>query len=184
MTQPTTEQCVHNCNYRIISHTPGLWECLKCHQLWDRSENGRRVWDRQQQAVHRTLWSQALRSEKYPQGREYLRIADPTSGAHAYTSTGVAVDTCPFTSWSKGPGNAHAALSGDDTPSFLIPTITVMNWLGLSSPQGHFDSLPQHPHLQGQKVYQNTLIYLADRLGVDFPTTADIIESNPPGMFL
>ena len=184
MAQNAQINCPQNCSFKIAAHIQGLWECPKCHQIWDRYERGTRLWMKDQQIIHRALWAQALSSGEYQQGKEYLRWTHPDLGTDHYTSTGVAVDTCPFTSWSKGPANSHAATSGDDHPNFLVPTLTVMNWLGLSSPQGHFKDLPEHPSLVGQKLAQNNLVYLNDRLSVDFPTIASIIESNPTGMFL
>ena len=184
MAQTAQTNCPQNCSFKIAAHIQGLWECLKCHQIWDRYEHGTRVWTKDQQIVHRALWAQALSSGKYQQGKEYLRWTDPNLGSDRYTCTGVAVDVCPFTSWTTGEGNRHAAESDNDQPNVLAPTLTVMNWLGLSSPQGHFNDLPEHPGLVGQKLAQNNLVYLNDRLGVDFPTIASLIESNPPGMFL
>ena len=59
-----------------------------------------------------------------------------------------------------------------------------MNWLGLSSPQGHFNDLPEHPHLLTNKLAHNCLVHLNDNRCVNFPAIAAIIRSHPPGMFL
>ena len=179
-----TALCPHDCGFRIIAHTPGLWECLSCHQIWDRPERGTRVWTPSEQARHRDLWADALDSGKYPQGREYLRRTDSQRDCDVYTPTGVAADVCPFTEWQKGRSSSYAATSGDDLPNFLIPTLTLMNWLGLSSPQGHFQELPDHPHLVGDKMSQNNLVHLNDHRKVPFKTIAVILRSNPPGIFL
>ena len=177
-------QCPDGCSSLTIADVPGLWQCPRCHQRWDRYEQGTRVWTKVQQADHRALWAQALRSGRYQQGKEHLRRTHPDSDTDYHTSTGVAVDICPFTSWTKGENNLHTAASGNDRANALTPTLTVMNWLGLSSAQGHFNDLPEHPQLVGNKVSQNNLVYLNDRLGIDFPTIASLIESDPPGMFL
>ena len=97
MTTITTE-CPYDCSFRIISYTPGLWECLKCHQIWDRPERGTRVWNTEQRAEHQELWAQALISGSYQQGTGgYLRRTAPHSGSILHSCTGVAVDICPFT---------------------------------------------------------------------------------------
>ena len=183
-TTPPNTLCRYDCSFRTITETPGIWQCLTCQQLWDRPDRGIRVWKPEQQTSHQLLWAQALESGLYKQGREYLRRTDLKSGDNLYTCTGVAVDVCPHTSWSKGNYNSHAATSDYDLPNFLIPTLTVMNWTGLSSPQGHFKDLPQHPHLLSDRMAHNTLQHLNDSGKADFPTLAEIIRSNPKGMFI
>ena len=183
-TRTDTIQCHANCCARTITSTPCIWECLNCGQLWDRQERGYRVWTPVQRAEHRALWAKALLSGEYRQGKEYLRRTSRESGEDLYTCTGVAVDICPFTYWRKGESAFHTALCENDTPNHLVPTLTVMNWLYLSSPQGHFKDLPNHPHLVSDRMARNTLQHLGDSGKADFPTIASIIESNPPGMFL
>lgn len=115
------------------------------------------TWTPEQQKEHRRLWVEALRSGKYQQAKNRLRVAN------GFCCLGVACDISGLGEWS-GSG---FYLYEDDK---LLP-IEVRNWLGLSGCMGGYG--------QGDKR-----AYLSDQNdeGMSFSEIADIIESEPEGL--
>lgn len=116
-------------------------------------------------AEARKLWVEALRSGKYQQGREVLRRFDGFD--HQFCCLGVACDLFA----------AHeGALSWSLTDSFdgqtqILP-VAVRNWLGLRDRNGSYGDDDHHAALDAH-----------NDSGWSFESIADIIESEPDGLF-
>lgn len=114
-------------------------------------------WTPEEQAEHRKLWVEALRSGRYEHATKQLRNGD------AFCCLGVACDISGLGEW-----------SGQETPFYLgdnrmLPS-GVRDWLGVSG------------RLGGYGLRNRT--YLADLNddGTTFSEIADIIESAPEGL--
>ncbi len=142
------------------------------------------MWTKEQQAEHRKLWVDALRSDTYKQGVGVLRDFDDQ-----FCCLGVACDLAikagvPGIKWETlfhpdGQRYSCYALKDDELggTNTNIPTDTVKNWLGLSGEGGKFDdkSIPVSP-------YNLSLWKLNDQEKFDFKQIADVIEKEPQGL--
>ena len=114
---------------------------------------------------HRRLWVEALRSGKYKQGESLLRSRDDH-----YCCLGVLCDLAGV-KWEVGhDGNDDECWSVEDYNYAAAPQ-SVMNFVGLNSCFGSFGP------------GNDALSFMNDR-GDSFSEIADLIESNPPGLFI
>lgn len=104
------------------------------------------------------MWVAALRSGEYRQGAGLLH--SPDTGT--YCCLGVACDLAVKHGVIKSYDGYEAVLGGTARP--------VVQWLGLSDDSAGYDGG------RGQLTYDNDV-------GKTFAEIADIIESNPPGLF-
>ena len=127
-------------------------------------------------------WVDALRSGKYKQTREALR--NDEGNEPKFCCLGVACDLYAketnVDGWQKietGVNTLYKFVSEESSSEAALPR-PVAEWLGLNSVEGEFD-----PELAGLKV--STLIALNDDhdMRYDFKKIADIIESQPKGLF-
>jgi hypothetical protein len=113
-------------------------------------------------------WVEALRSGKYKQGKAYLRKGDK------YCCLGVAcelaIESGVKVLVDKIDNNTHYY----NNKTKKLPR-EVTDWLGLKTDIGEFDRTEQY-------VYNNSLTNLNDN-GKTFNDIADIIESEPEGLF-
>jgi hypothetical protein len=111
----------------------------------------------------RKLWVEALRSGRYVQGKHNLRSDD------GYCCLGVACDL--YASIERGllveRNDVTGAYEYDCRGGFMPDR--VKDWLGLQNDSG---------------TYSGGKLSLANDNGVPFAEIADIIESNPPGLFV
>jgi len=116
-------------------------------------------WTREEQAEHRRLWVEALRSGKYQQAQGQLR-----EGVNSFCCLGVACEISGLDMWK---GEAVPFYLGDNR---MLPG-PVRDWLGLNGKLGSYGPAKQR-------------LYLADHndAGMPFPQIADIIASEPPGL--
>lgn len=116
------------------------------------------------------LWVNSLRSGNYPQG--VGRLGNPEKGL-CCLGVGCAVyeeetgDNLPKTS------------SGDYAGLTLKGFDVVREWLGLASEQGNFTAKEHIPGLSYSQLTQ-----LNDEVQWDFEQIADLIESEPEGLFV
>lgn len=106
------------------------------------------------------LWVKALRSGEYKQGKHRLRIGEE------YCCLGVACDLF------QKAGGALTVRSGRfytyNNESMVLPN-TVQEWLGLTGRAGQYN--------KGYELSHD------NDTGKSFAEIADIIESEPPGLF-
>lgn len=115
------------------------------------------TWTLEEQKAHRKLWVEALRSGKYEQGRGFLR------SGNQYCCLGVLSDLAGC-SWTEiSDGTFYAEHDAEFAP------IKAINFVGLRSDDGQFDG--------------GTLARRNDECA-SFADIADIIESEPPGLFI
>ena len=105
-------------------------------------------------------WVEALRSGKYKQGTGQLRYEEE------FCCLGVACDLYDASRWET---DKDGELTFMDEMSVL--PIKVMDWLGLEYDDGAFNG------------DDNSLVTMNDR-GKTFNDIADIIESEPQGLFV
>ncbi len=119
------------------------------------------TWTKEEQAEHRRLWVEALRSGKYQQGRMALR--DLRTGG--FCCLGVACQISGLGAWSAFPDVAETPMYqiGDVHYSRMYLPYPVRKWLGLATDSGV---------LVGSG---NTLSAKNDG-GASFTEIADIIE--------
>ena len=119
------------------------------------------TWTKEEQADHRRLWVEALRSGKYCQGHGVLRRGD------RYCCLGVACDISGLSKWEVDEEAQDDPMSYDGAP-IRLPAI-VQNWLGMADGAGT---------IRGRG---SSLIAMND-LGASFTEIANFIESKPYGM--
>jgi hypothetical protein len=121
-------------------------------------------------------WVAALRSEEYQQTQNKLH------GSNGFCCLGVACDL-----YAKETGAAwepitaaelHFYSLGPDVQTFLgnpdkLPK-PVMEWLGVAHPNGSYKITDS---------YLNSLVALNDEFGRSFVEIAEVIESEPEGLF-
>lgn len=117
-------------------------------------------WTKEEQAEHRRLWVNELRSGKHRQARNQLRAADGSM-----CCLGVACEVSGLGHWDNG---WYLGNSG------MLPDI-VRQWLGLASSCGTWNR-----EVAGGAGH-NALSDHNDR-GKTFAEIADLIESEPPGL--
>ena len=126
-------------------------------------------------------WVDALRSGKYTQTRGALRSDEGNNPK--FCCLGVACDLyakeTSMDGWWRKSKNGEFPLykfvSGCSSSEDALP-ILVAEWLGLKTVEGAF--IPDHTGLR-----LGSLIALNDDLRLDFAQIADIIESQPEGLF-
>lgn len=124
------------------------------------------------------LWIKTLRSGEYQQGKRKLRSPDPTDGAKlCYCCLGVGCDLY-MKETGKGSWDSRCGfVDSSGTIRDAVLSQEVQDWLGLSTFDGEFTTnegaLPEH---------RDSLTRLND-CGNDFNHIADVIESNPKGLF-
>lgn len=120
-------------------------------------------------------WVEALRSGKYSQTKAVLhRLQDDESGhPGGYCCLGVACEVFD----QENPGVLHrrevAGVEEMDDRTGSLPR-QVREWIGLASEEGRYDG-----HMGGTALYLDN-----DRRGLSFSEIADIIESEPAGLFV
>ena len=107
------------------------------------------------------LWLEALRSGKYKQGRGSLKEGNK------YCCLGVACDL--YNKTHKVKVDFVNYTSDDQQPNTGLPPV-VMKWLGLNCPEGRLEN--------------NHYLSTENDNGASFNKIADIIESNPKGLFV
>ena len=121
----------------------------------------------EEQAEHRKLWVEALRSGKYSQGENWLRTD------RGYCCLGVACEISGLVTWRDGGPdhfrsvNTFEAISGTGTKTQELAD-DVRLWLGLADADG---SIPG----------EESLASINDS-GRPFTAIADIIEAEPEGL--
>lgn len=110
----------------------------------------------EQQKANRKLWVEALRSGKYEQGRGRLRRLDN------YCCLGVLADVAGC-AWSKATDGRWKS----ERHTFDAPALA-RDFVGLS---------------QGEGSFGDTCLTGINDSGKSFSEIADIIESEPPGLF-
>lgn len=118
-------------------------------------------WTKEQQAEHRKLWVEALRSGKYTQARHRLRRGD------AMCCLGVACEISGLGAWSDM--GIYLVQGGRD--SMMILPEPVKDWLGLSRTDSAFGSGYDAPQLTEMNDGGKT-----------FAEIADVIEAEPTGL--
>lgn len=113
----------------------------------------------EQMKEHRRLWVEALRSEKYKQGQGVLRSTDDR-----YCCLGVLCDLAGV-EWRVDYCRRYRA--GD---MFSVAPRQAMDFVGLADNAAIFGG-------------GDALSSQNDR-GISFDKIADVIESNPPGLFI
>ena len=119
------------------------------------------TWTKEQQAEHRKLWVEALRSGKYKQTRKRLR--DETG----FCCLGVACEVSGLGRWVEG----RFVLNGDEvtSASIMLPQ-AVREFYGIAHGEGGFG--------------KSGLTHENDSVRATFEQIADIIESEPPGLLI
>ena len=126
------------------------------------------TWRPKQQAKHRRLWTQALRSGKYEQTTGGLRQGD------RYCCLGVACEISDLGKWKPYADSPDAAFAFMGMGSHL--PLAVCDWLGLHDEFGSFENS------DGPDT-ADCLMTLNDS-GALFAEIADLIESAPEGLFM
>jgi hypothetical protein len=123
----------------------------------------------EEQKANRKRWVEALRGGEYQQGRNgILKELDGRMCCLA-----VACEISGLGQWVPVPGICEDYAVSSYVSRGAVP-IPVMAWLGLRDDNGHFDtSIDGVTHLSS----------LNDN-GTSFRAIADIIESEPPGLFV
>lgn len=116
-------------------------------------------------------WVEALRSGEYQQATEALRSGDNTRG-YRYCCLGVACDLYRQEVGGEWVGDDFKDTDGQLMEDAELPAV-VRDWLGLRWCSGHF--IPQD-------TGSSTLIRINDG-GSTFAEIADVIESEPKGLF-
>lgn len=118
------------------------------------------TWTPEQQAEHRKLWVEALRSGKYQQARAVLRNAKG-----GMCCLGVACEISGLGKWSAARDyETNGALST------TLPPREVVAWLGLDNANGSWSER------------DDDMLTIRNDKGASFAEIADIIESAPPGL--
>lgn len=124
-----------------------------------------------EQKEARRLWVEALRSGKYRQNRGSLRFGSPAGTS--YCCLGVACHLYEQRFTDIHPvGNGYTAASGQTSSSILLSVVA--QWLGLKARNGAFLE-------DGREI---ALWHLNDNRRLPFEQIADIIESEPDGLFV
>jgi hypothetical protein len=123
-------------------------------------------------------WVDALRSDEFKQGKQRLRTSDG-----GYCCLGVA---CEIYRRETGQGewtedNGFKTAGHHDR--FVLPN-AVSDWLGLTAAQGVVDETLVTIDAGSDEPYEvQTLTGLNDAANYDFNQIADVIESEPEGLF-
>lgn len=122
-------------------------------------------WTQEEQKEHRRLWVEALRSDKYQQTTEELRVGN------GFCCLGVACEISGLGAWHDD----KYITSDHRHRGELDPESDVTRWLGLASGNGAFGP-------RGPFGTQENLAHLNDN-GSTFAEIAAVIESEPEGLF-
>lgn len=145
-------------------------------------------WTPEQQAEHRRAWIKALRSGDYKQTKHTLMVNIDDSGV-GFCCLGVACDVylksgdAPKKAQWKGTsfvdGTRYKSLFNDSFDNkFIVRSVdvdlppSVIDWLGLSSEDGHFT----------EKGNRTSLVDKNDGSGWSFKKIASLIEKEPEGL--
>ena len=126
------------------------------------------AYTKEEQQANRKAWIKALRSGKYEQGHHRLRSQD-IYGNKLYCCLGVACDISGLGEWKSGENQGSLYLD-----EVIVLPLKVMEWLGVRTEEGAFsESLSEFTSLIGW-----------NDSGCSFNEIADIIESEPEGLFV
>ena len=133
------------------------------------------TYTKEERQANRKAWIKALRSGKYKQGRFALR--SKSSGGEVHCCLGVACDISKLGAWYSTERRLTSYL-GESAFTYLDRVVVlppeVMNWLGINSEVGSFT---------GENNRQRRLDRVND-CGASFNEIANIIESEPEGLFI
>lgn len=146
------------------------------------------------QKVYREKLVTALRSGDYEQGKDVLRGAGFNDDEYVYCCLGVACDLIPMNSWNstymesswKADDN-HGNISDITLPKAIRKVYGfrvadgAFKTSGLSA--NFLDNLSTHSSLDKLLLGNSISLSSLNDHGVDFNTIADIIESEPEGLF-
>lgn len=118
-------------------------------------------------------WVKALRSGMFPQGKKAL------SPGGTYCCLGVACVLAVMEGVIPPPQDKNNKLAFDGNTEYLPNS--VRNWLGLTNYTGEFYNTEILDSLTGKKIV-SSLAGLNDQ-GCSFSAIADVIESQPEGLF-
>lgn len=119
-----------------------------------------KTWTKEEQAEHRRLWIEALRSGRYEQGVSALRDDD------CFCCLGVACDL--YRTAENGPDwEGYSYLGRDD----VLPQ-TVQDWLGLRQDDGQY----------GRRKGSSSTLAVQNDDGMTFSEIAALIEAEPEGL--
>lgn len=124
----------------------------------------------EQQIENRKLWVEALRSDKYAQGKGKLRAGD------SFCCLGVLCDLAGE-KWTPTETYEGPAFATSETDEIYDASKKAMEFVGLKDATGGYDVDVE------DEGYDTTLADQNDR-GKTFAEIADIIESNPAGLFI
>lgn len=137
-------------------------------------------WTKEEQKAHRAELVAALRSGKYKQGRGHLR------GDDGFCCLGVACDVSKLGEWAQpdyGPGALvphwlYATKSGEEGAAALPSDVA--DYYGFRRTDG---SLGNGSRYRIKHIPFRALTTANDSGAVSFEQIADVIESEPEGMF-
>lgn len=115
-------------------------------------------------------WVAALRSGDYKQSKRFLTRIDENGDIVGHCCLGVACVLAVEASIIPKPTRDGGCLEYDGY-TFMLPG-TVQEWLGLSTSEGYFGT-----------ASEGILTSLNDNEGKTFDEIADVIESEPEGLF-
>lgn len=127
------------------------------------------------------LWIETLRSGKFKQGRGHLKVRSEEAGMYDHCCLGVACEL-----YKEATGDGEWRINDSNYPKFVTPgdpyppntdlPDPVTEWLGLAHRNGRF-------YENGDTSRPNFLSNVNDRPDSSFEEVADIIESEPEGLF-
>jgi hypothetical protein len=125
-------------------------------------------------------WVAALRSGRFSQGRGCLsRDGDHCCLGVAYRVYAEENEHVPFTESVNTSMGSTFTQGEESTCTTLL--LSIMNWLGLRTPTGQYND----PRLSSdKKSYNWSLTCENDEACTSFNKIADIIESEPEGLFV
>lgn len=142
------------------------------------------TYTKEQQIENRKKWVEALRSDKYEQTTGFLKRNN------GYCCLGVLCDLAgeefvPRSSVYAEPGTFEIHLGKDEYGCFhgeaLDATQKAMDFVGLRTDIGSFEQVHGD---DGEIIGEHTTLADENDAGASFSEIADIIESNPPGLFI
>lgn len=125
------------------------------------------IWSREEQAEHRRLWVEAIRSGDYKQGKNVLR--DLTQDL--YCCLGVACDISELGLWQQVNNLQYYNIMNENAGMWSYLPEKVRHWLGLKTNAGDLNDVGK------RMLSANTLAYAND-MNVDFGKIADTIEAG------
>lgn len=129
----------------------------------------------EQQKINRKLWVAALRSGEYTQATEVL---EDRNGGMCCLGVLAKIAGCDRIEVLNPRSNVGASYDNDEETA----PRAAMDWVGLQNPSGDFYEKVVTVDKHGQPAEGANLAILNDR-GLSFAQIADIIESEPDGLF-